>query len=556
MKYPPEPQSMSFSGLMNDIERGLIKIPQFQREFVWSKDKSAKLLDSIVKSYPIGTFILWKTKEPLRTVRNIGGASLPATPAGDFVHYVLDGQQRLASLYAAYRGLKVEREERSDDFREMYVDLHASNDDEIILTSHDGREDNSLIRIVDLLNANLTFLTSYPKELHAKLDEYKKKLESYRFSVIMVTDASIDVATEIFTRINVTGRPLAVFEIMVAKTFDAGRDFDLAERFDRLSDRLRSVDYDTIPASTVLQAVSMVLTGECSKKQILKLEKSAFIDVWPGAQDAIERAVEYFRNVYRIPVSRLLPYAALLVPYTYFFFHHPDRPTSQARNFLQEFFWRCSLGGRYSYALETKLAQDIRRIDAVLRGQAPEYDYPVEISAEFVEKNGWFNPSRSYTKAILCLYAYREPKSFVDDSIVRISNDWLKRVNSRNYHHFFPRAFLRAHGYEEFKANHVANITIVDDFLNKKKVRDRAPSNYMREFREKNVRLRATMKTHLINLDAFGVWRDDYDVFFRKRCEAIASQLAKRVIGREIDRMGQAVNLDDRDYAEFEESES
>jgi uncharacterized protein with ParB-like and HNH nuclease domain len=56
----PEPQSVTFSNLFADIENGTIKIPQFQREFVWSKAKSAKLLDSIVKGFPIGTFIFGK----------------------------------------------------------------------------------------------------------------------------------------------------------------------------------------------------------------------------------------------------------------------------------------------------------------------------------------------------------------------------------------------------------------------------------------------------------------------------------------------------------------
>ncbi len=69
----PEPLSVTFSSLMNDIEKGNIKIPQFQRDFVWSKEKSAKLLDSIIKGYPIGTFILWKTKDELRALRNLGG---------------------------------------------------------------------------------------------------------------------------------------------------------------------------------------------------------------------------------------------------------------------------------------------------------------------------------------------------------------------------------------------------------------------------------------------------------------------------------------------------
>lgn len=113
---------------MSEIENGIIKIPQFQRDFVWPRAKSAKLLDSIIKGFPIGTFILWKTKEQLRTVRNIGGADLPRTPKGDYAKQVLGGQQRLTSLYAAINGLKVTRDGHVDDYSEIYVDLDADDD--------------------------------------------------------------------------------------------------------------------------------------------------------------------------------------------------------------------------------------------------------------------------------------------------------------------------------------------------------------------------------------------------------------------------------------------
>jgi hypothetical protein len=81
---PPKSQSLPFPILMSNIEKGLVKIPQLQRDFVWTKEKSVLLRDSMLKGFPIGTFVLWKTKESLRIIRNLEGASLPATSAGDF----------------------------------------------------------------------------------------------------------------------------------------------------------------------------------------------------------------------------------------------------------------------------------------------------------------------------------------------------------------------------------------------------------------------------------------------------------------------------------------
>ncbi|MCA1398424.1 DUF262 domain-containing protein [Bradyrhizobium sp. BRP56] len=543
----PQPTHLNYSALTADIERGRIKIPQFQRDFVWSVERSAKLLDSVVKGYPIGTMIFWATRDRLRSVKNIGGIDLPAPIEGEVVKYVLDGQQRLTSLFAALKGLTVVRASgTNDEFSAIYLDLAASEDQQIVVTDLAGRDAALCIQLRDLLGGSLKKLASYPEHTHAKLDEYKRRIEAYDFAIVEVQDVPIDVATEIFTRLNVGGQALSLFEIMVAKTYDEASQFDLAERFEELVGRLQTIDYETVSAATLLQLVSLLLKKDCKRQTVLNLAKREFIDTWPRAADAIERAAEYLRNTYRIPVSKLLPYSALLVPFGYFFFHHKDKPAVEQKKELEDFFWRCSLAGRYSSSVESKLAQDVQRIDDILGGKSPEYDWAVDLSPSFLLKNGWFSTNRSFVKALLCLYAYHEPKSFSDGAAVRISNDWLKQANSRNYHHFFPRAYLARKGIDEAEANNVLNITIVDDYLNKRRIKDKPPSAYMQEFRNENVALAATMATHLIvDMSAFGVWTDEYSLFLQKRADAVSEELSKRVIPRESDAQGQAFRNDD-----------
>src|ERR1035441_6051236 len=292
----PEPQSVTFTSLFAEIEDGTIKIPQFQRDFVWSKAKSAKLLDSIVKGYPIGTFILWKTNERLRSIRNLGGVFLPETPKGDAVKYVLDGQQRLTSLFVTLKGLTINREEHQEDFSQFWVDLTVEEREEIILMEAEGRDENKIIQLKDLLSGDFAYLASFPKELQEKIRTYKNRIESYQFSAVLIKDAPIDVATEIFTRLNVGGEPLSVFEIMVAKTYDPEKKFDLAEKFDELIAELESVEYETLSSATVLQTMSMLLRKDCRKKEILNLAKSDVIQIWPKAVEAIRATVDYFRN--------------------------------------------------------------------------------------------------------------------------------------------------------------------------------------------------------------------------------------------------------------------
>src|SRR5690606_38165159 len=109
----PEPQTRTFPSLVAEIDKGQVKIPQFQRDFVWSMEKSAAVIDSIIKGYPIGTFIFWRTTERLRSVRNIGNQSLPDLDRTESLDYVLDGQQRLTSLYACLKGAKIKRGDSS-----------------------------------------------------------------------------------------------------------------------------------------------------------------------------------------------------------------------------------------------------------------------------------------------------------------------------------------------------------------------------------------------------------------------------------------------------------
>lgn len=532
----PTPTHKNHTSLMSSIKEGQVKIPQFQRDFVWKIEDAAKLLDSVVKGYPIGTFIFWKTQERLRSVRDIGNIHLPPAKENDFVTYVLDGQQRLTSLFAAFEGLEITRESgKKENFANIYINLKATESEEIVTTDVTYLDDMTFIRLKELLGGSIRTLGEFPEKYHNNLDEYKRRIEAYDFPIIEIASLPIDVATEIFTRLNVGGKPLTVFEIMVAKTYihadDGESGFDLSEECNTLLLDLERSDYETIPEQVFLQLVSLILEKDCRRQTILKLERDAFVRTWPKAIDGIKAAVDHFRSVLRIPVSQLLPYPSLLVPIAYFFHRQPDRPTPQQNKELENFFWRCSLGERYSGSVDSSLAQDIKRIDQIVQGESPDYDWEIDVSPESLIRNGEFSTGRSFVKAILCILAHQQPKSFDNNGIVRIGNDWLKRSNSKNYHHFFPRAFLRRKGIDDSLANNIVNITIVDDYLNKREIGAKAPSEYMKKFQGENPNIVETMKTHLIgDLSEFGIDTDDYDTFRQKRAEAISAEIERRII--------------------------
>ncbi len=537
MNKQPKPDSKKYTDLISEIQKGQIKIPKFQRNFVWNIEKTAKLLDSILKGYPIGTFILWETNERLNDIKNIGNLELPPVPDGIKVQYVLDGQQRITSLYAAFLGASIQKEgeKKVTNYDLIFVDLEEciDNNDEQIIVSEKPK--GLFITLNEVLNFNdnlLEIKDRYSDKQFKKIHQYSQTFLTYDFSTVVLRKEDIDSAIEVFTRINTGGETLTLFEIMSAKTYDEEQNFDMEDRFKKLLEELESINkYNTISSSVILNVLGLILSEnkECKRKVVLKLDKQRIIDIWEDVISALKDSIDYFRSVYRIPVSTLLPYDALLVPFSYFFYYQKENPKREQIKYLEEFFWRVSLSYRYSSSTESKLAQDIKRIDKIIKEERPKYDeMKVVLNSPEDLINTNFSAGSSYCKAVLCLLAYYEPKDFQNNGKVILDNSWLKAANSKNYHHFFPKSYLRKKGIEN--ENSIVNITLVSDSLNKRKIKAKAPSIYIQDFMDENHNLTKSIKSHLIdNIDDFGIHSDDYSVFLEKRSAAIYEALKNRI---------------------------
>lgn len=536
MSKQPKPDSKKYTDLISEIQKGQIKIPKFQRDFVWSIEKTAKLLDSILKGYPIGTFILWETNERLNDIKDIGNLKLPPVPDDVKVQYVLDGQQRITSLYAAFLGANIQKEgeKKITNYSLIYVDLEGDiedNDKQLIVSEE---PENAYVTLNEVLNFNdnlLEIKENYTDEQFKLIHQYSQTFSTYDFSTIVLRKEDIDSAIEVFTRINTGGQTLTLFEIMAAKTYDEEQNFDMQDRFQNLLKELEVSKYNTISSSVILNVLGLILSKnkECKRKVVLQLDKQKIINTWDNVISALKESIDYFRSVYRIPVSTLLPYDSLLVPFSYFFYYQNEKPKGNQIKYLEEFFWRMSLSYRYSSSSESKLAQDIKRIDKILNGERPNYDeVKVYLNSPQDLIDTGFSAGSSYCKAVLCLLAYSEPKDFRDNGKVILDNSWLKMANSKNYHHFFPKSYLRKKGIGN--ENSLVNITLVGADLNKRKIRAKAPSIYIQDFLDENEELKTSIKSHLIdNIEEFGIFSDDYTVFLEKRAKSIFTALKNRI---------------------------
>lgn len=525
----PKPTSMKYDELIGKIKSGKIKIPQFQREFVWDLQKSAKLLDSIIKGYPIGTFIIWKTNERLKMIGELGRIVLKQPEPNEMVEYVLDGQQRVTSLFVALLGEKVGKV----DYSNIYLNLEAEQDEDIIITDVSDLSVSSYIQFGKLLNSNLSDILRIYRDDEEKInliDRYRRNVSDYDFSVIEVANAPIEVATDIFTRINVGGKPLTVFEIMCAKVFDRDSGFDLFERFDLFIHDLEDINFDTIPPSIPLQLIALVKKQACKGSTILSLTKEDVIESWDKAVSSLKSSIDFVRSSFGVQNSKLLPYDVLLIPIAYYVYKTGNiSPVGDAAKYLADMFWRYAYMQRYNNATESKLTSDVSIINEVINGGDYKPAVSVDLSEKYLRDNGSFRIAKGITKAIICLLLLQQPKRLDTENQKVLTDDkGLIKGNGKNYHHFFPRAYMRKFGYDDEFVDNIANIVVVDDYTNKYRIKDKAPSVYISEFAKKNQQIGIALASHLIgDIEEFGIKTDSYQTFFSKRAEWINQELAK-----------------------------
>jgi hypothetical protein len=363
-----------------------------------------------------------------------------------------------------------------------------------------------------------------------RLDALKRvvgRLKSYPFSVIYVLDQPVDVACEIFERINNSGRVLNLVDLMVAKCFSP--TFNLRGKMNEFLKELGSQRYGDIPDVTVLQCVAAILGESIKRKDILNLDKHDVADQWDGITESIRRAVDFLRASLNLTDSRILPYNTLLVPLAYFFYLNDEAfPSDAQKRQLLSWFWMAAFTSRYDSAVETKMTDDLAKFDQILGNTTAVFDYPTPLIDEERIINQNLNLGSAFCKSILCLMNERHPLEFLNNTPVQLHA--FSKFNSAQLHHVFPKAHLKRSAPDQVDmADSIANIALAGSALNRK-YRDDAPFRYLAECARSNPDLGSALRSHLIDgLADTGIESDDYDCFLNYRAERILREIQTRV---------------------------
>ena len=215
--------------VFNQLENGNMKIPRFQRGYVWERSKIVKLLNSIQSQYPIGSFFIWEAgKEYKNFCREIKDLNLPENPESNYFSFILDGQQRITSLYVALKGKTIKK----IDFSSICYNVEKQ-----LFHIPRLKNENHNIPAWKLFDTSeygkvLTKYVLYDNENNTKLHENwsncQQVFSDYPISIIKTLKMELDEVVTIFERINQGGKRLSLFDLVHASAWSP--DFDLREK--------------------------------------------------------------------------------------------------------------------------------------------------------------------------------------------------------------------------------------------------------------------------------------------------------------------------------------
>lgn len=518
----PTPTVDRIDVLAGRILTGDILLPKFQRSFVWESPKIIALLDSVARGYPIGSVLLWQSREELRSENRIGGLEIEL-PKPDYpVNYLLDGQQRLSTICGAMYWNGKDPSSRWNlayDLRKSAF-LHLDTMDEP--PSHQVR----LNKMADPAKffAQVAVVSGIQPD-GAALAEAAKKLfnrfKDYKIATVTLGDMTIEDVAPIFERINSTGTPLTIVDLMRAATWSP--DFDLVDSIEELLGALSDKDFSGIDKKVILRNISASAGGGFSTGSIDDLRKLEAEDLQSAAKltkAAYLRAVDFLATDIRIYSARVIPYSNQLTVLAELFRLIPA-PTAGQLAAIRTWFWRTALAGYFGGWNTGQMTADQRSVVAFSKGESAVIEVAVSEPRADIWTTRQFRSNTAHTKLLAIALAHHAPVDLLSGASIDPGHA-LAWENQKEFHHFFPRDYLKNQNAPVSRINCLANIVMLSSVSNKR-ISNRAPSDYLREVEEAaGSDLPVWLESNLISTAAFEAAReDDFKRFLTLRAETL-----------------------------------
>jgi hypothetical protein len=595
----------SLLDLLSSIGNGKTQLPDFQRGWIWDDEHIRSLLASISLSYPIGAVMTLETgnADVRFRPRLVEGVVLETIPEPE--RFILDGQQRLTSLFLALSSGRpvATRDSRGKAIKRWYyIDMEKAlnpsmdrEEDAIVALPEDKVVRNFRAEILqDYSTADHEFRAGmfpvsqlldcsnwrtehnthwdYDRDKVKLFDSFDKEIiarfEQYHVPVIVLRkETPKEAVCQVFEKVNTGGVSLTVFELLTA-TF-AADDFNLRDDWQEREKRLRKIEVlKGVQSTDFLQAVTLLATRSrrkqaidsgtnesdapgisCKRKDVLRLSLSEYRTLADPVIEGFERAGKLLFGQ-SIFTSRDLPYQTQLTPLASVMTLLGNKAENDGiRARLVRWYWSGVFGELYGGATESRFARDLPEVLSWSDG-GPE---PSTIS------DANFAPARLQTLRTRNSAAYKGLHTLLlrdggqDFRSGESINQQVYFDERIDVHHIFPQRWCRTNAVDAGRCDSIVNKASISARTNRM-IGGNAPGDYLERMQRSAgitaARMDEILTSHVI--DPTALRANDFDGFFNARAEALLERI-EQAMGKPIAR--EAIEPDVEGAVEFEDEE-
>lgn len=576
--------------LMKAVDSGAAQLPDFQRGWVWDDGRIKALILSVIHNFPVGAamFLEYGNESIHFKHKPIEGSS--ANPDIEPDELILDGQQRLTSLYNAFYSknpVHTKTDKGKEIDRYYYLDIAkaldpSADDDEVVisipatkqLTSDFGRkiemdlstrQDEFRLKMFPLniilnsgeeqgwQNEYYAYYNYDPAVIQQFTELFSKIVmptQKYAMPVILLDkETPKEAVCQVFENVNTGGVSLTVFELVTAVF--AMDDFPLRKDWEERKEKYFSGNLlnivtatDFLTALTLLSSFKAGGTVSCKKKDVLALKLSSYKEHADDLCKGFSIADKLLKEE-RIFSSRDLPYSTQLIPLAAICTALMDGNkiyTATIKSRVKQWYWCGVFGELYGSANETRYANDITQ---VIKWITDDGDFPKTVTDFF------FNPTRLLSlqsrqsaayKGIMALILKNHARDFISGAEMDFSTYSNERID---IHHIFPKGYCMGQGYEKSKWNSIVNKTPISASSNRE-IGGVAPSSYLGKLEKKGSVLPSDLddyvETHWI--DHKLLRNDEFQNFMIDRAKKLLSVIeittGRTISGKDSDEVKQA----------------
>lgn len=523
----PKPSVERIEQLAQRIIDGDILLPKFQRDFVWNENQVINLLDSVSKNYPIGSILLWLSKQNLRSETSIAGLPFRERAEEYPVNYLLDGQQRLSCICGAL--FWKEKEGKATDIWNIVYDLKAKKF--VLLDTLDSPPLYQIrlnkIPVPSAYFQHVAALKTLSEENVADLEDEAHRIfnifKDYSVASVTLHDMPIEDVAPIFERINSTGTKLTIVDLMRAATWS--ESFDLVDTIDdEVLEVIAAKGFGEIDRRVVLRVLSSASGFSFATPGIDRLRSRTPVQLKEAAGatvNAFKLAVDFLNNQLHVPNEHVLPYINQLVVIAEVFRVQPALNAGQLIG-LKKWFWRTTLSSYFSGWNSSQMDTDREAVAAFATGQSPELEVPVSKPNNLLWSTKGFRSNNAHSKMLGLMLTQNLPQDLVSGQKISLAAA-LAWQNNKEYHHIFPKAYLAGMAVPPNRINALCNFALISSSSNKI-ISDEKPSVYLAKCRATmgGEHFSSVLASNLISEEAlYAALDDDFDAFTAARAKSL-----------------------------------